>query len=87
MVTENQTFQDPEYWRRRRVLDMGRPPLRPRDKACDDCPTKTMYASICAGLAQQPKDQRRWHSERWFCHESRDRACRGNWDLQKLGEP
>lgn len=55
------------------------PALNPLGKPCHDCAVEcNFYKEFSDALAQQPEHIIREASARWFCHNQRDRACRGN---------
>jgi hypothetical protein len=55
--------------------------LRPLGKPCHDCAVVCgLYSEISDSLAEQPEAIRAAVSERWFCHNHPNRACRGNID-------
>ena len=67
------------FFERQIALDRGRAPLPPRDKPCGDCAvTGGLYTEISCALAEQPEDVQRAVSDHWFCHDDRNKACRGN---------
>lgn len=52
---------------------------------CFDCAvTKGMYRPISEELAIESPEVRQAVSERWHCHNSPNRACRGNAELVKV---
>lgn len=62
--------------------DAHRPALVPLESPCDDCAvTGGLYTEISEALAEQPLSVQRAISEKWDCHDHRDRACRGNINL------
>lgn len=74
------TVNEPAFWRARAV---DGPELRSRQVPCSDCAIVTgFYTEIAERLRQQPDPVRVACSKRWFCHTTRDRSCKGNWDFQ-----
>lgn len=70
------------YFEKTLERDKDLPVLKPRSAKCSDCPSKCMYGEIVVALRQEPFEFRKRISEKWFCHTSPNRACRGNWDYQ-----
>lgn len=55
------------------------PALPLRAKPCPDCAVVWgLYAPISAALATMPFERRVADTERWFCHDTPECACRGN---------
>lgn len=72
------------FFRNRIEFDRQRPVLEPRDKPCGDCAVICgFYEEIVVALEQEPTDIRRTIAEKWFCHSSPNKACRGSWDRQQ----
>lgn len=50
-----------------------------RSKPCHDCAvTCGFYTEISHALKQEPIEVQRAMSEKWFCHNETNKACRGN---------
>lgn len=76
-----------DYFKRRIEFDKPRKVLKPLDKPCGDCAVVNgLYREIADELAKEPIEIRKASSEKWFCHNHTDRACRGNWNRQSLDE-
>ena len=60
-------------------------PLKPLGKPCHDCAVECdFYSPITDELALEPIEIQVAASLRWFCHNHRDRACRGNINRLKI---
>jgi hypothetical protein len=50
-------------------------------KPCGDCAVECgFYMEISQRLALEDRQTQEDVSKRWFCHNHRGRACRGNWN-------
>lgn len=59
--------------------------LEPLPKPCIDCAvTGGLYNCVSALLSLLPAEEVKFHSDRWFCHNHGDRACRGNINFQRV---
>lgn len=59
-------------------------PMEALPKPCADCAvTCGLYTSVSALLSLLPQAEIKFHSDRWFCHNHGDRACRGNINYQR----
>lgn len=71
------------YFLARMKLDIetGHMPLEPMDKPCHDCAVVCgLYTEISDALKNEPACIQEFISKRWFCHNHRNRACKGNID-------
>jgi hypothetical protein len=63
------------------------PELELLDRPCEDCAvTCGFYLPYSQDLSKEPKEIQLQVSKRWFCHNDRRKACRGNWNYLKLGK-
>jgi hypothetical protein len=70
--------------RRHFAHHLKHPALEPLPKPCQDCAvTCGLYTGVSAYLSLLPQDEVKIHSDRWFCHNHGDRACRGNINYQR----
>lgn len=81
-------MSDKQYWedfyRQRLSERVNFPRLDPRESFCRDCPVECgMYAEFAEGLSMCDADIVLEYSKTWWCHNSTDKACRGNWNYQK----
>lgn len=55
--------------------------LEPLASPCHDCAVTTgFYREVSDRLKQEDCETREAVCKKWFCHNARNRACRGNWD-------
>jgi len=82
IVVNIEDRSDRDYWADRMELDKNREPLEVRETPCEDCAVVLgMYAEFSEDLAKRDAPTRKFCSERWFCHNNVNKACRGNWNL------
>jgi hypothetical protein len=69
-------------WHLELAAERGCGPLPDRAAPCGDCAVvHGLYSEITEALAREPADVQEAVSCRWFCHQTPNRACRGNRDL------
>jgi hypothetical protein len=74
-----------EYFEQVYRDDLLRPPLVALKKPCHDCAVVCgLYTEISEALTRESDEVRRVVSSRWFCHNHRDKACRGNLNIQAM---
>ncbi|MDB5616044.1 hypothetical protein [Tardiphaga sp.] len=63
---------------------LSQPAMEHLPTPCGDCAvTGGLYTCVSALLSLLPPDEVAFHSDRWFCHNHGDRACRGNANYQR----
>ena len=82
------TTSSTEYFKAMIVMDKNTPALKPLRKPCKGCACTTgFYESISKELAREDIQTIKEVSSKWFCHNARNRSCKGNWDIQNLLNP
>jgi len=76
-----------EYFQSIIKRDKGMSAMPVLKKPCGDCAvTHGLYTEIAMALKCESSETRKAISEKWWCHNHPERACRGNWDIA-MAEP